>query len=173
MIVVMAGLPGAGKSTLARELAVRLDAVVVSKDRIRAAAFGPLVNYSSAQDDFCMDLVYQAVGHIRATRPGISVIVDGRTFTRRSQVNRALEMLPETPSWIECVCHDEIARQRLEVDVDHLACNRNYDLYCAVKSAAEPLEVPRLTIDTGRVALDHAVERASSYLLAPNHPRET
>jgi fido (protein-threonine AMPylation protein) len=37
-----------------------------------------------------MDLVYQAAGHIRATRPGISVIVDGRTFTRRSQVNRAL-----------------------------------------------------------------------------------
>ena len=168
----MAGLPGTGKSTLARSLAERLNGVVLNKDEIRAAAFGPLIDYSAGQDDFCMELVYRIVAYLHETRPDVPVIVDGRTFTRPSQVNRALEVLRETPRWIECVCDDEIAGQRLEADIDHLAGNRNYDLYCSVKSAAEPLQIARLIIDTGRVKLDEAVERASSYLLAPDNPHE-
>ena len=37
MIVLMAGLPGTGKSTLARGLASRVDGAVLSKDEIRHA----------------------------------------------------------------------------------------------------------------------------------------
>jgi predicted kinase len=167
VIVVMAGLPGSGKSTLADLLAARLGGLVVSKDRIRGAAFGPLVDYSQAQDDFCMELVYRTAGYLRETRPDIVVVIDGRTFSRRRQVTRLLEVLPETPRWIECVCAGEVARQRLEAAPDHIARNRNYDLYCAIKSTAEPLDLPRLTVDTGAVGLVEAVRRASEYLLLP------
>jgi len=169
----MAGLPGTGKSTLAEELAAQLGGVVVSKDRIRDAAFGRLVDYSSAQDDFCMELVYRTVRYLRETRPDVMVAIDGRTFSRRAQVSRLLEALPEGPRWIECVCDDEVARRRLDAAPDHLARNRSYELYCAVKSAAEPLELPRLTIDTGRVELVEGVRRASEYLLStpPNLAR--
>src|SRR4051794_6605200 len=107
VIVVMAGLPGTGKSTLAEELAAKLGGVVVSKDRIRDAAFGPLVDYSAAQDDFCMELAYRTVRYLRETRPGVMVAIDGRTYSRRAQVNRLLEALPEMPRWIECVCDEE------------------------------------------------------------------
>ena len=170
VIVVMAGLPGTGKTALAEELAAELGAVVLSKDVLRDATFGALVDYSSTQDDFCMELVYRTVRYLRDTRPEVMIVIDGRTFSRRVQVNRALEALPETPRWIECVCDDEVARQRLDAAPDHVARNRNYDLYCAVKTAAEPLEVPRLTIDTGRVDLVEAVRRASEYLVsAPPH----
>ena len=55
---------------------------MVDKDPIRAAAFGDLVDYSPAQDDFCMELVYQTVGFLRRTRPELPVIVDGRVFAR-------------------------------------------------------------------------------------------
>src|SRR5437764_9199405 len=117
----MAGLPGTGKSTLAEELAAQLGGVVASKDRIRDAAFGPLVDYSAAQDDFCMELVYRTVRYLRETRPGVMVAIDGRTYSRRAQVNRLLEALPEMPRWIECVCDEEVARQRLDAAPDHLA----------------------------------------------------
>jgi predicted kinase len=164
VIVVMAGLPGTGKSTLAQELAARLDAVVLSKDRIRDATFGALVDYSSAQDDFCMELIYQTAGYLHETRLGTPVIVDGRTFSRRVQVERALQALPEAQRWIECVCDDEVARARLDAAPGHLARNRTYALYCAVKTAADPLEIPRLTIDTGRLAPAAALARCLSYL---------
>jgi predicted kinase len=161
--VVMAGLPGTGKSTLARELAERVGGVVLSKDVVRDAAFGALVDYSSAQDDFCMELVYQTARFLRETRPEVPVIVDGRTFSRRSQVNRALEALPERPYWIECRCDDEVARERLEA-AEHVARNRSYDLYRELKARAEGLEVERLTIDTGRLELGDAVRRAVVYV---------
>ena len=41
MIVLMAGLPGTGKSTLARELAAQTSGRVLSKDEIRHAIFLP------------------------------------------------------------------------------------------------------------------------------------
>ena len=41
MIVIMAGLPGTGKSTLAQALAQRLPGAVLDKDAIRAALFEP------------------------------------------------------------------------------------------------------------------------------------
>ncbi len=49
----MAGLPGTGKSTLARTLAAKLNGVVLDKDLVRAAVFNEQwIEYSREQDDF-------------------------------------------------------------------------------------------------------------------------
>ena len=112
----MAGLPGTGKPTLARALAERLGGVVVNKAEIRAAAFGRLVDYSSEQDDFCMELVYQVAKFIR----DVPVIVDGRTFSKRMQVERMLEALGDVRV-IECVAEERVVKERLESDREHPA----------------------------------------------------
>jgi predicted kinase len=159
VIVVMAGLPGTGKTTLAKALAERLGGVVVSKDEIRAAAFGSLVDYSSEQDDFCMELVYQVVQFIR----GVPAIVDGRTFSKRKQVERMLEALGEV-RMIECVAEESVVKERLERDRDHPARNRTYEMYCDVKAAQEALHIPRLTIDTEKKeALSLALEYVTGH----------
>jgi predicted kinase len=57
MLVVMAGLPGTGKSRLATGLAQALPGVILDKDRIRAALFPPEeIEYSLPQDNFCMQI---------------------------------------------------------------------------------------------------------------------
>jgi len=67
MIVIMAGLPGTGKSTLARALAQRLPGTVLDKDAIRAALFQPPhVEYSLAQDDFCQEIMLQTAAYLLA-----------------------------------------------------------------------------------------------------------
>ena len=56
MIVLMAGLPATGKSTLARELGRRTSGRVLSKDEVRHALFLPgEIEYSTGQDDFCLN----------------------------------------------------------------------------------------------------------------------
>ncbi len=166
----MAGLPGSGKSALARELAERLLAVILDKDPIRAALFpAPLLEYSTEQDDFCMGVMLQVAEYILQKEPTRAVILDGRTFSQRYQVERAAELatkLGQPVAILECVCSDATARQRLEKDVAqgaHLAQNRNFELYLAIKARFEPIERPKLVIDTDQT-LAACVEAGLVYL---------
>jgi predicted kinase len=176
MLVAMAGLPGTGKSTLAARLAAALGGVVLSKDVVRAALFPPpVLDYSAAQDDVAMAAVYAAAHRILTDHPTNTVILDGRTFSKSRQVADLLavgEAAGQPPAVIECVCDEETARGRLARDHAtgaHPAGNRTPDLYSAVRAAAEPLTVPRLVLDTGRLSPDEAVARALAYLRPGQH----
>jgi adenylylsulfate kinase len=171
MLIAMAGLPGTGKSTLAARLAEQLGAVVLSKDTVRSALFPPpVLDYSADENDIAMTAVYAAAAYLRKAFPRQAVILDGRTFLRAYQVRDLLALaasVQETPFVLECVCAEEIVRARLEADRargEHLAKNRTYALYLAVKAAAEPLSIPRLVLDTGRLAVETCVEQSLAYL---------
>jgi adenylylsulfate kinase len=171
MLIAMAGLPGTGKSTLAGRLAEALGGVVLDKDQVRAALFPPAVrDYSAWQDDLCMAALYSAAGCILRTFPRRAVVIDGRTFLRDRQVRDLLAVaapLNEVPRFIACVCADEVAQGRLEGDQlrgEHPAGNRTYDLYLALKAAAEPLPVPHLVVDTGRLSPEECLGRCLGYL---------
>ena len=171
MLIAMAGLPGAGKSTLAGRLKSELGAVVLNKDEVRAVLFPPpVLDYSASQDDVCMAAIYSAAGVILRGRPTQVVILDGRTFQRACQVRDLLALaasLNEIPYIIECVCDDEVVRERLERDRargTHPAKNRTFDLYLARKTAAEPITAPRLLLDTGRTPVEEGVKRCLDYV---------
>src|SRR5881396_2957258 len=104
MIVIMAGLPGTGKSTLAQALAQRLPGAVLDKDEIRAALFQPAhVEYSPAQDDFCQEIMLQTAAYLLAKDAEFHVLLDGRTFSRRYQRERVIEFCRQVgttwPRW--------------------------------------------------------------------------
>jgi adenylylsulfate kinase len=173
VLIAMAGLPGTGKSTVAACLWRELGAVVLDKDRVRAALFPPRVlDYSAAQDDVCMTTIYQAAAAILKATPQQPVVLDGRTFLRAGQVADLLTLassLGTPPRVIECVCDEDVARRRLEADQasgGHPAGNRTFALYLSLKAAAEPLTVPRLVLDTGRLPLEECVRRCLDYLRA-------
>ncbi len=95
--VMMAGLPGTGKTALAEALAQRIDGIVLSKDKLRAALFPPgAITYSSGQNDFCMSVLLMAAQRIAADHAVPFIFLDGRTFSRTyhvQQVARAAAMV--------------------------------------------------------------------------------
>jgi len=156
MIVLMAGLPGSGKTTLARELGARTSGRVLSKDEVRHALFSANeIEYSSRQDDFCLHVMLETAGYLLQKNPDRILFLDGRPFSRRYQIDNVVQAAASLhQSWriLECVCSDEIARQRLEDQSDagsHPAGNRNYELYLEVKSRFEAITLPKTVIDTG------------------------
>jgi predicted kinase len=166
MIVLIAGLPGTGKSTLARELGAHLSGSVLSKDEIRHTLFAPLdVEYSTEQDDFVMDIMLETAAWILRKHPGRVLILDGRTFSRRYQIERALKAandLHEPWRILECVCSNETARHRIESQAsagEHVAGNRTFDLYTDVKARFEPITFHKTVIDT-ELPLAECVNRA-------------
>lgn len=171
MIVVMAGLPGTGKSAVARSLAQRLAGAVLDKDIIRAALFAPArVEYSRGQDDFCQEIMLQAAAYLLGKNLSSYVFLDGRTFSRRYQRERVFEFCWQLGTrWtiLECICCEQTALGRLEkaaVEQIHPAKNRTPDLYHQIRKAWEPIDCPKLVIDT-EASLDSCVERATQYLI--------
>ena len=155
MIIVLAGLPGTGKSVIAQELARELSGVVLDKDQIRAALFPTShITYTTEQDDFCLSVMLQTATYLLQQQPDEPIILDGRTFSHTYQVQLVEQRaahLDVPVAIIECTCADETACQRLEQDVTsgrHLAGNRNYALYLAIKTRFEPIREPKLVVNT-------------------------
>lgn len=167
MIVVMAGLPGTGKSTLAKALAEETGGVVLNKDVLRAELFPKeFVEYSTAQDDFVEELMLRTAEYLLTRYQKSTVFLDGRTFSRAYQIHRVTETAEKlgTP-WriIECVCHERIAKGRIEHGKKHPAKNRTVGLYLKIRDEFEPIVLPKLVVDTGR-GMEEAIAAAREYL---------
>jgi len=159
-VVVLSGLPGAGKSVLAAALAARLPgARVIDKDEVRHALFAPC-DYSSAERDVTFSAMLDAASYHLGR--GRVVIFDGLTFSRRTEVEAAEAVAAEAGGFSAVVVCDvpvSVAIERCEADAlagRHLAGNRDGDLVRRV--AAEMEEPPGayltvdMTADAGTVA---------------------
>jgi predicted kinase len=168
MLVLMAGLPGTGKSTLSRALAAELGGTVIDKDEIRAALFASAdIEYSTEQDEFVMRIMLKTAGYLLRKDPGRRVFLDGRTFSQGYQLKRATgyaEAVGQPWRILECVCSEESARKRLEGEPAHVAANRDFDLYLEVKARFEEITLPKTIIDTDQ-PLDACVEKANAALV--------
>jgi len=165
--VLMAGLPGSGKSTLANALARELNGTVLSKDVVRTALFpGPLTDYTRGQDDLCFEMVLKAANYLATHGRTEFIFLDGRTFSRRAQIEEAIGAAESTGcKWriFHAICPDAIAEARLIEDVSHPAANRTVAMYREVKARFEPISYPHKEIDTS-LPLAVCVERALRYL---------
>jgi predicted kinase len=164
MIVLMAGLPASGKSTLACELAKRTSGAVLDKDTIRKALFAPEdIEYSTQQDDFCQELLLVAAAYLFSRNPDRYVFLDGRPFSHRYQIEQVIEAaaaLQQPWQILECVCSEECARQRIEDQAgEHPAKNRDYALFLRVKAQFEEITFAKTVIDTDQ-PLESCVEFA-------------
>jgi predicted kinase len=167
MLIVMAGLPGTGKSALSRVLATQIKGTVIDKDQVRAALFSPAdIEYSTEQDDFCMAVMLKVAGYIFRNDPERTVFLDGRTFSRTYQLKRATgfaEAIGQSWRILECVCREETAHQRLSNDPGHVAANRDFDLYLKVKSSFEEITFPKTVIDTDQ-PIETSIQLATTAL---------
>ena len=155
-VVVLVGVPGAGKSVLAAALAARLPgARVIDKDQVRHSLFAPC-DYSAAERDVTYSAMLDAARyHLGRGRP---VVFDGLTFSRRSEVEAAEAVAREAGAFAAVIVCDvpvEVAIARCEQDAAsgaHLAANRDGDLVRRVAAVMDEPAGAYLTLDmTGPV----------------------
>jgi predicted kinase len=146
-LVILVGLPGAGKSTLARALHDRFGWPIVDRDAIRAAMFAG-VDCGDEEKAAAEEALWLAAEtHLAARR---SCIVDGMTFARGLQRERARELADLAGAGFAALaleCPQSLAAQRVRGDHAHSAQDRDATLVRTVAARFEPLEGDCVRLD--------------------------
>jgi predicted kinase len=166
--VIFAGLPGTGKSSLARALAERLGAAILDKDRVRGALFlDALTDYSAEQDQLCMRAMLEAAAYLTERQRVKYIFFDGRTFSTQGQIEDVLLAAKQAGAgWriLHVTCADAVAEERLaRKDPGHPAKNRDPALYRRIKQHFEPILQPKLEVDT-TLGVDGVLAAVEGYL---------
>ena len=157
VIVALIGLPGAGKSVVARALEDQLGLRRVCRDAIRHAMF-PKCAYSFAEKRAAFRAMLLAL-EINCLL-GESSVLDGVTFSRRRdlmRVDAAIRRYGFAPIPIYLECPPELARARIAADVAndrHLARDRTPDAVTEVLSRFDAPPPNALVIDARKPATE-------------------
>jgi predicted kinase len=148
LIVVICGLPGVGKSTLAKDLAPLLNAVILSSDKIRKELF-PNPIYSKREVKIIYDVMILLAKYLYGA--GINCIIDA-TFNKeksRTQLKNKL-MLPEEELFmVECICPEDTIVSRLKTRKNDYS-DADLRIYKRMKKTYEPILEDHLVIDTSQ-----------------------
>lgn len=154
--LLVRGLSGTGKSTLAKQVADRSGAIHLSTDHLRKELGAPhgsdaVADYSeTARRAVYESLLEKAIAHIRS---GMSVILDG-TFQKAEILHRTVERLRRenlTVRVVTCVCSPEVALQRISKRrQSETLSDADEAVYAQQLISAErvPEEIAEIEIDT-------------------------
>ncbi len=170
VLVMLCGLPGTGKTSLARRLAVRWPAVIIESDRIRQVLFTPPA-YTAEESRQVHQVCHILIGwYLRHTdRDGNlyrhHVIYDATNLYEyhRKLVHSLAERNEARLVVVEVTARDEVVRERLapggRQDMAQLYSDADWDVYQRMRQRAEPIQGERVTVDTSRGGIDRAVEQ--------------
>ncbi|HJW20007.1 MAG TPA: AAA family ATPase [Candidatus Nitrosotalea sp.] len=166
MLIIITGLPGVGKTTLAKSLAPLVNGQVLSTDKIRKELFSS-PTYSQLEQREVFDAMIAAAKNL--TNTGTNCILDA-TFNReqsRTEVKNKLGLSDNQFHVIECVCQEDIAMSRLESRKNDYS-DATVEVYQKMKIIRESVKMEHLTLDTKfspeentRKAIDYISKRST------------
>lgn len=161
MIVIICGLPGTGKTTIAKKLALIIDAVVLSTDKIRKELI-PNPTYQRKERELIFDVMVLLAKYLHSSDK--SCILDA-TFNKessRNQVKNDLKVSENQFFVVECTCPEKIILSRLENRKDDYS-DADIFVYQQMKKIYEPITSKHITIDTSLDA-EHNVKLIHNYI---------
>lgn len=160
-LILVAGLPASGKTTLADALATRLGAVRLNSDALRQN-----LNLRGHYDAASKQMVYNAMlsSADNALRAGKDLVVDS-TFYKESLRQPWQNLASQTNAdliLIEVTVADEDARRRLKIP--RADSEATWNVYTALKEEWEPIMEPHLRLNASKMSLEQMVDEVLKVL---------
>lgn len=153
MLIVITGLPGTGKTTIAEELAKDIDAVVLSTDKIRKTIFEKPVYNEEDKRIVYGELFSQTSKNLSKDK---NVILDGTFYTKalRKRAKEVGELFGKNVYFVYCETPEEILKERIENRMDKYS-DADYNVYLKMKKIFEEFEEEVIKIDTSHNLSDN------------------
>ncbi len=156
-LISFSGLPGVGKTTIAKELAREIGAVYLRVDSAEAAMKNSVLNIHPAEDAGYLILAYLAKDNLSV---GFDVIVDTvnpAAITRKMWIEAANEAKADLIN-IEVICSDQnIHRQRVENRIGDIKGMVVPNWEKVMAREFEPWEESCITVDTSKLSASECV----------------
>lgn len=152
-LILVCGLPGTGKTTVAEAIAKKTKARILSTDIIRKDLVSR-PSYGEQEKEMVYGMLFSMAEMM--LKDGKNVLLDG-TFYKEALRKRAEEIAARAGSEfrvVEVVCDEKTIRQRLEKRCNaacaSCASDANFEVYMKVKKIFEPVRGRHFVIDTGK-----------------------
>jgi predicted kinase len=160
-LIVVCGLPGTGKTSLALALAREVDALHFNTDIIRHD-LGLRGEYDAeTKVTVYLEMLHQVD---KAISEGNNVIVDG-TFYKKT-LRRPLQVMADEGVvniyWVEVICAEEIVEKR--ISAKRAFSEADFVVHQKIRKEFEDFDEPHLILDSGTHDIEHLVAETMQYL---------
>ena len=164
--MIVCGLPGVGKTTIAKDLAPLINAVVLSTDKIRKELI-PNPTYKKQEKKLIYNVLLIVAKYLH--QGGINCILDAtfNTENSRKELRKKLGLSQKQICIVECICPDDIVISRLK-DRKNDYSDADISIYKKMKRIYQPIKEEHIILDTNQQSTKTNVKEIVNQLLKKN-----
>jgi predicted kinase len=158
MIVIVFGLPGAGKSYFADRLAARMEADYINSDRVRMKMPGSRT-YSENEKLFVYD---KMLARVQQSIVQNKTLVLDATFYKDAIRKKFMKDAGNNILFIEVKADEPVIKERLKQK--RVNSEADFDVYKLIQSQFEPMKEPHLILYSTDDNITDMINKAMNYL---------
>jgi predicted kinase len=149
-LILVCGLPGTGKTTVAKKIADKTGSFVFNTDIVRKELFEK-PGYTENEKSLIYNLLFEMAE--KFLRSAKNVVLDGTFYKKelRERVRKIAEKMNSDFHLVEVKCEEKILKGRMgKRKKEKTPSDADFGVYMKIKKEFEPISEKHFVIDTGK-----------------------